>query len=472
VTGRADAWTYALPAPQAGPIHVRLTVGTNAYCSRFATFLDNEGGRLRAGAAAAPAGCAVCGDGVADAPAEECDDGNAAGDDGCSATCQLEDVSALCDGVPASPATTLDKTLVASGLTKPLYATSPPLDPRRVFIVEKAGTIRVVRDGVLLPTPFLDLTGEVSTAIEQGLIGLAFDPDYETNGYFYVSYTKPPSAFSGPCAVAMPPGGGDNVVARFRVSADPDVADESSRIELLTIDHPTTGHNGGMLAFGPDGFLYRSIGDGDAVGGDRCEAAENDLSPLGKLLRLDTTAAPPLDPVAAIWAKGLRNPWRFSFDRATGDLYLGDVGQGSREEVDWIPAPVAAGVDFQWDHMEGRACYEPAVGCDTSGTPPVLDYPHEPGCSVTAGYVYRGCAMPALHGRLFYTDYCDSVIRSFAGVSGGDAQDLRDHPDLTPGIANVVSFGEDARGELLMADFGDIAGSPGLGKVWRIVPGS
>jgi cysteine-rich repeat protein len=466
--GGGAAWGYALASAQAGPVDVRLTIGTHVYCARFTEFRDNAAGKLGAKDAPAPAACAFCGDGVAEAP-EECDDGNALGGDGCAADCRLEDASALCAGVPAGAGTALDKVLVASGLTRPVYVTSPPLDPHRLFIVEKAGTIRVVEHGVLLPTPFLDLSAQVSAGIEQGLLSMAFDPAYETNGFFYVSYTAAPSPFTGVCAVALP-GSGDNVVARFHVGADPNSADPTSQTLVVAVDQPDLNHNGGLITFGPsDGFLYFAVGDG-ANPGDPCEAAQNDLSPLGKLLRLDVHAPLPLDPVAAIWAKGFRNPWRFSLDRASGDLYVGDVGQALWEEVSVAPAAGIAGADFQWDEVEGRHCYEPAVGCDTSGTPPVLEYGHGPGCSVTGGYVYRGCALPDLHGRYFYTDYCDSLIRSFAGVSGGDAQNLLDHPELAPGLDAVISFGEDARGEIYLVDLGDIPGTPGRGEVYRIVP--
>lgn len=466
--GGGASWSYAVDAPQVGPIDLRLEIGANVYCARFVELERNERGRVIARDALAPPDCAVCGDGMATG-FEECDDGNTAGGDGCSATCQLEDATAVCAGVPATAGTTLDKVLVASGLTKPVYLTAPPLDPRRLFVVEHRGTIRVIRDGVLLPTPFLDLSGQISVGIEQGALSLAFDPDYETNGWVYVSYTAPTSTFSGPCAVASP-GGGDNVIARYHVGTDPDVADVASATVLVTVDQSTPTHNGGLVTFGPDGALYASIGDGGGIG-DPCEAAQNDLSPLGKLLRLDVSGPFPIDPVAAIWAKGLRNPWRFGFDRATGDLYVGDVGQNTWEEVSWVPAPVPANVNFQWDQMEGRHCYEPASGCDPSGTPPVLEYAHAQGCSVTAGYVYRGCALPDLRGRFFYSDYCDPTIRSFAGVAGGDAQSLATHPVLAPGLDAVVSFGEDARGEIYIVDFGDIPGTPGRGEIWRIVPG-
>jgi cysteine-rich repeat protein len=428
----------------------------------------------------------VCGNSVAEAPDEECDDGGTTPGDGCDAACQLESASpALCAGVPSTAGTALDAVLVADGFSSPVHVAAPRLDPNRIFVVEQGGTIRIVDNGVLLPAPFLDLGDDVPDTIsccgEQGLLALAFHPDYESNGFFYVSYTAPTSGPDG-CANL---GAGDNVLARFQVSGDPDVANEASKVELLRVPQPFTNHNGGNILFGPDGFLYMGIGDGGG-GGDPCEAGQNSMTALGKLLRVDVTATPPIDPTTVIWASGLRNPWRFSFDRGTADLYVGDVGQNAWEEVSFVAAPVSAGVNYQWDDCEGRHDFE--ASCPTAGTPPVLEYcnfgnadpmcssdpvavpAHQAGCSVTGGYAYRGCAMPDIAGQYFYSDICSGFIRSFEGVSSGNAQSLADHTaDVDPpgglSIGGVSSFGEDARGELYIVDYGD-------GEVFKLVPGS
>ncbi len=415
-----------------------------------------------------------CGDGIVEG-SEECDDGDTDDGDGCSATCQLENTSAICAGVPTAGGTDLDSVLVASGLASPVHLTAPPLDPNRLFIVEQPGRIRIIKNGSLLATPFLAIEGPVgSGGSEQGLLGLAFHPDYETNGRFFVDYTN---------------NAGDTVIARYEVSGDPDDADEGSEEILLTIDQPFANHNGGQLAFGPDGFLYVGMGDGGS-GGDPFEAGQDDGTLLAKLLRLDVDvdtapfyAVPPTnpdagagDPLGLIWAKGLRNPWRFSFDRANGDLYTGDVGQSAREEVDYQPGTSGGGENYGWNVFEGNLCSDPEpdfLDCpaDPEGagfTMPILEYDHGEGCSITGGFVYRGCAMPDLHGTYFYGDYCTAFVRTFT-VVGGVAQDEDDRTaDVAPGgglsIDNISSFGEDARGEVYVVDHD--------GDVFRIVPGS
>jgi cysteine-rich repeat protein len=421
-------------------------------------------------APAAPA----CGDGVVQGT-EECDDGGTAGGDGCSAACQLEDASALCAGVPAAAGTALASVLVASGLERPLHVTAPPLDPNRVFVVEQRGRIRIVKNGTLLVTPFLAIEGKVSCCGERGLLSVAFHPDYESNGRFFVNYTN----------VA-----GHTVIARYQVSGNPDVADAGSELVLLTVAQPFANHNGGLNAFGPDGYLYVGLGDGGSFN-DPLEAGQDGGTVLGKLLRLDVDVeTPPYhaapadnpDPGAAhpldlIWAKGLRNPWRFAFDRATGELYIADVGQNQWEEVNLQP-PATGGLNYGWDVFEGRHCFEPeplypAGMCPdppAGFTMPVLEYSHAAGCSVTGGFVYRGCRLPDLHGTYFYGDYCSAFIRTFKGVAGGDAQNLADRTaDLDPpgslSIDAISSFGEDARGELYVTDHDD-------GEVFKIVPGS
>ena len=343
---------------------------------------------------------------------------------------------------------------VAAGLDFPVYLTAPAGDPR-LFIVEKTGRIRIVKNGALTGTPFLDLSASVSGGSEQGLLGLAFDPQYATSGRFYVDYTD---------------ANGDTRIARFHVSADADVAETSSQEILLTIDQPYSNHNGGQLAFGPDGFLYVGMGDGGS-GGDPQGHGQNPNDLLGSLLRLDVSGAtgytvPPGNPYAGgggrgeVFSIGLRNPWRFSFDRQGGDLYIADVGQNEREEVDVSTAASGGGrgLNYGWNRMEGTACYN--GGCDRSGlTLPVIDYTHADGCSVTGGYVYRGQAVPAIAGTYFYADFCNGWVRSFR-YQNGQGGSPREWPMLKPG-GQVTSFGEDAAGELYILEAG--------GKVFQIV---
>jgi glucose/arabinose dehydrogenase len=359
--------------------------------------------------------------------------------------------------LPGAATVTLQE--VATGLDFPLFLTAPPGDATRLFVVEKTGRIRVIKNGALLAQPFLDLSGRVSGGSEQGLLGLAFHPQYAANGRFVVNYTN---------------SSGDTRISVFRVTANPDVADPSSEQVILAVAQPFANHNGGMVVFGPDGKLYLGLGDGGS-GGDPQGNGQSKGVLLGKILRVDVSGAGALSVPAdnpfvgqagsrtEIWSYGLRNPWRFSFDRAQGDLYIGDVGQNAREEVDVSPAAAGGGrgVNFGWNVMEGTACYAPSSGCNRSGlTPPVLDYDHADGCSVIGGYVYRGQAIPALRGRYFYADYCGGWVRSFL-AQGAVATDQRDWPSLRPG-GQVTSFGEDAGGELYVMT--------SSGKVYRIAP--
>lgn len=351
---------------------------------------------------------------------------------------------------------------VVTGLEFPVGLAAPPADAR-LFVLEKGGRIRIIENGSLGPT-FLDLRGRVSTGSEQGLLGLAFDPAYASNGRFVVNYTDP---------------SGDTRISAFHVSADPDAADAASESVLLAVDQPFDNHNGGQLAFGPDGDLYIGLGDGGS-GGDPNGNGQSLSTLLGKVLRVDLEGAqpyaiPPDNPFAAsagasvrgeIWSYGLRNPWRFSFDRATGDLYIGDVGQGNYEEIDISTAAAGAGrgLNFGWNRMEGTHCFPPDAGesCDRTGLIlPVLDYDHSQGCSVTGGYVYRGSAIPDLAGTYFYADFCGGWVRSFR-FSAGQAADRREWPDLSPG-GSITSFGEDAAGELYLLT--------SEGAVYRIVQG-
>jgi len=362
-------------------------------------------------------------------------------------------------GPPAVPDSTIGLRQVASGLTFPLYLTAPPDDMSRVFVVEKGGRIRVIRNDTLLDTPFLDLTGRVSTGGEQGLLGLAFHPGYAANRVFVVNYTNP---------------AGNTRIATFRATAVPEVADPSSEQVILAVDQPFANHNGGMLAFGPDGRLFIGLGDGGS-GGDPQGNGQNRNVLLGKILRLaiadDGTASVPGDnPFAGqagarpeIWSYGLRNPWRFSFDRTTGDLYIGDVGQNELEEINAATdaAQFGRGANYGWNIVEGTECFSPASGCDRTGlSAPVLVYGHGQGCSITGGYVYRGSAIPSLVGHYFYADYCAGWVRSFR-LAGPAPADEREWSTLRPG-GQIPSFGEDARGELYILSAG--------GTVHRIVP--
>ena len=343
---------------------------------------------------------------------------------------------------------------IATGLDFPLYLTSPPGDGR-LFVVEKGGVIRVIKDGAVLDAPFLDITSIVrSTEGEAGLLGLAFFPDYATSGRFVVHYTD----VSGASRISM-----------FRASADPDRADATESL-VLEVTRPERAHFGGQLVFGPDGMLYIGLGDGGDSDGGRGQSL-SDL--LGSILRIDVTSASPYtvpadNPFVAtpnahpeIWSYGLRNPWRFSFDRANGDLYLADVGESQWEEVNYGGAADGAGkgINYGWSRMEGRHCSQ--EGCDQTGiTLPVLEYGHNDGCSITGGYVYRGTALPALQGKYFYSDLCLGWVHSFR-MEGGAAVEETDWPALQPG-GLVTSLGEDAAGELYILTR--------QGGVYKIVP--
>lgn len=361
-------------------------------------------------------------------------------------------------GTPPPAATGARLREVAIGLESPLFLTSPPGDLNRQFIVEKTGRIRILRDEALVPTPFLDISGKVSNGSEQGLLGLAFHPQYAGNGLFVVNYTNT---------------SGDTRVSLFRVSADPDRADAGSEQVILAVDQPFSNHNGGMVAFGPDGKLYLGLGDGGS-GGDPQHNGQSRNTLLGKILRIEVSATgqvsvPSDNPFVGqsgirpeIWSFGLRNPWRFSFDRSTGDLYIGDVGQNAREEIDVATdvAQFGRGRNYGWNIMEGSACFS-GGSCDRNGlTLPVLEYGHSEGCSVTGGYVYRGTALGAFAGHYFYADYCEGWVRSFR-LSGTGVTEQQDWPSLRPG-GQILSFGEDARGELYILS--------GSGRVFRIEP--
>ena len=359
---------------------------------------------------------------------------------------------------------------------QPTFLTHAPGRPGELYVVGRTGTVTIRRDGAFLPTPFLDLRDRVRTGSERGLLGFAFHPDFETNGLVYAHYSSSVVTNCGVldrdhCAI----------LAEYQLSADPDVVDPGSERVLLEVGQPNGNHDGGWLAFGPDGLLYMGLGDGGG-GGDPDETGQDPTLLLGSILRIDPTpdpggapyTVPPDNPFAGdpvnreeIYAWGLRNPWRNSFDRETGDFYIADVGQNEWEEVNVLNAVEGAGLglNFGWNTVEGTHCYDPPAGCDMAGlTLPAVEYPHEGAfCSgsITGGYVYRGCRMPFLHGTYFFADYCLDRISSFVwdGAAATDLQLTRS--DLAE-ATQIVSWGEDSEGELwvLEAD----------GDAWRIVP--
>jgi len=326
---------------------------------------------------------------------------------------------------------------IANGLAQPVFLTHAGDSSGRLFIIEKPGTIRILQDGELLPTPFLNIVGQVdSEKSERGLLGLAFHPNYAENGRFFIDYTDL---------------NGNTVIAGLQVSADPNIADPDSQQILLTITQPYANHNGGMIAFGPDSYLYIGMGDGGS-GGDPQGNAQNPDSLLGKILRIDVDSASPYgipegnSPTGRpeIWALGLRNPWRFSFDRATGDLFIGDVGQNQWEEIDILPAGILGGINLGWNYIEGTHSYEGTPPAGVEFISPVIEYQHGGGsCSVTGGYVYRG-SLPEWQGIYLYGDYCTGKIWGALANPDGTWQTT----ELFATNLNLVSFGEDQAGEL------------------------
>jgi glucose/arabinose dehydrogenase len=365
--------------------------------------------------------------------------------------------AATTTGDPAAAARTGVRLVRIGSFDSPLYVTSPPADHRRLLVVQQGGKIRVVRGGTTLSTPFLDVTDRVTDSGEQGLLGLAFAPDYATSGLFYIYYTGTDQR--------------EHLVEYHRSTADR--ADPASAREVFVHDDPEPNHNGGDLVFGPDGDLYVGTGDGGGANdqhGTRGNA--QDLgSPLGKILRIDPRAdgdrpftVPPSNPFVnrpgarpEVFAYGLRNPWRFSFDRVTGDLTIGDVGQDAVEEIDFAPRGRARGRNFGWRPFEGnrRNFDEPAPGA----VKPVITQTHRDGwCSITGGYVVRDRAVPALYGRYVYGDYCKGQIRSArlsAGRAAGDARVAG-----LPTVPSLDSFGEDAGGRVYVVS--------GNGPVYRL----
>ena len=332
----------------------------------------------------------------------------------------------------------------------------------RLFIVYKSGFIRIFESGVLLPTPFLDISGLVSGGSEQGLLGIAFDPDYLSNRFFYVNYTGRTPAGAGNTRDTR-------IVAYQRDVGDPNIADPAANQLLLSIGQPETNHNGGQIHFGQDGYLYIGMGDGGGAG-DNHGAIGNGQDPqalLGKMLRLEVDgfnayAIPPDNPFVGdpttldeIWALGLRNPWRFSFDRSTGDMYIGDVGQNVLEEIDFQPATSLGGENYGWRLKEGTQCFNPSTNCDPGGlTDPVQEYSHGGNpfrCSISGGYVYRGVDIPALDGFYIYGDFCSaqywSLRETMAGWENNEFQVFVNDSALSSSD-DITAFGEDSQGEL------------------------
>jgi glucose/arabinose dehydrogenase len=359
--------------------------------------------------------------------------------------------------VPGIPA--LTARLVASGFVDPLDLQSVSGDDERLYVVEQRGRIRVVRNGQVLGETFLDISDRIRTGGERGLLGLAFHPQFGTNRRFFINYTNR---------------SGDTHIAEL-TAASADRADPATERVLLVVPQPFANHNGGGLAFGNDGRLYIALGDGGG-GGDPLEAGQDLGTLLGKILRVDVDAGapyavPPDNPFLStngaepeIWAYGLRNPFRIGFDRSTGDLYIGDVGQGAREEIDVGLASRGGGENYGWNITEGTLCFDPPDGCDRAGlTMPVLEYSHGEGCSVTGGVVYAGCRMPDLVGIYFYGDFCSGFVRSFRLVDGV-ATDHRDWTADLQGIGSISSFGTDPPGEVHAVDYD--------GEVYRLEPRS
>ena len=367
--------------------------------------------------------------------------------------------------VPANPPPLANITLSLvkrwSGFSQPLYLTAARGDSGRIFVVEKGGRIKVIRNGQVLQRTYLDISARVSKGGEQGLLGLAMAPNFRANGRFYVNYTDLK---------------GDTVVVRYRANQPFSDAPSFTSQVIMKIPQPYANHNGGCLQFGPDGYLYIGMGDGGS-GGDPQNRAQNPGTRLGKMLRIDVGEAPgatsvpatyripPTNPFVGraghwpeIFALGLRNPWRFSFDRSTGDLWIGDVGQNAREEIDFLPKG-QSGANFGWNRFEGRATYPPGSPPPPNPSrfrPPVIDIAHPAAESITGGYMYRGTASPVLKGTYVYGDF---VTGKIWGLRRGATVANRLFLDTTLGIA---SFGEDSAGELFLCDMNG-------GAIYRVI---
>ncbi|MEM5787000.1 MAG: PQQ-dependent sugar dehydrogenase [Syntrophobacteraceae bacterium] len=334
---------------------------------------------------------------------------------------------------------------IASGLDSPTSITTAPDNSGRLFVTLQRGRVMILK-GDRPASMFLDLSSLVSCCGERGLLSIAFHPDYSRNGFFFVNYTDKK---------------GDTVVARYRVSSNPDRGDRASAQVILRADQPYPNHNGGLVLFGPDRYLYIGMGDGGSAG-DPGNRAQNLGTLLGKMLRIDVNgpsaySIPPDNPFLdnpsakpEIWAYGLRNPWKFSFDRQTGDMLIADVGQDKLEEVNFQPAASKGGENYGWRLMEGSRCFNPATNCNQGDLVlPITEYAHPLGCSITGGFVYRGKSIPALQGVYLYGDYCSGIIWGARPVSGGkwEARQVAETP------YRISTFGEDSEGEVYFADY-------------------
>ncbi len=342
----------------------------------------------------------------------------------------------------------LDTETIATGMGAPLLVTFAPGDAERVFVVNQNGKIHLIKNDVLLSQPFLDITALTGRFGERGLLGLAFHPQYATNGWFFINYTD---------------ASGDTQVVRYTVSSNPDVADSASATPILTLAQPFSNHNGGCIRFGPDGYLYIATGDGGS-GGDPGNRAQNGQVLLGKMLRLDVDhglpyTIPPTNPFVQdpavrdeIWALGLRNPWRFNFDPLTGDMYIADVGQNQWEYVHFEPAGDPGGRNYGWRIVEGSHCFNPSVGCNMTGLEmPIYEYGHAGSpfhCGIIGAEVYRGRSMASMHGRFFFSDICSTQLWSFRYTPGIGVQDFVDHTAESGIHGSGTSLGVDFDGEL------------------------
>jgi len=356
---------------------------------------------------------------------------------------------------------------LVAGLRYPVDINHAADGSGRLFVIEQEGRIKIINNGTVVSIPFLNIGDRVQCCGERGLLGVAFHPDYQTNGYFYVNYTSKQRA--GVAAL------GDTIIARYEVSAEnSDLADADSESIILIVSQPYSNHNAGKLLFSPnDGYLYIPLGDGGS-GGDPGNRAQNPLNLLGKILRIDVDSGSPYDippdnpfvdapdTLEEIWALGLRNPWRFSFDRLTGDMYIGDVGQRTWEEIDYQAATSPGGINYGWRCREGAHNYDFSGECDTLVlTDPIIEYGRDKGYSVTGGFVYRGAKYPALYGQYFYADYGTGRIWTIhkLGVNSWSIPDL----ELDTGFS-ISTFGEDESGELYFAHR-----SSSNGIIYRII---
>ena len=364
---------------------------------------------------------------------------------------------------------------IANGFTKPVYVCQPPGENDRLFVLEQKGIIKIIKNGKTVRKPYADLRNRIHNPItpgdERGLLGLAFHANYQNNGFVYINYSDKND---------------HTIVSRFKVASDPDRLDTKSEKVLIKLKQPFSNHNGGHMEFGPDGYLYISVGDGGKWG-DPYNNAQNLGNLFGKILRIDVDTGDPYaipddnpfnnneDAKDEIWLYGLRNVWRFSFDWGKGDVYLGDVGQDLWEEIDFVAAENAGGQNFGWRVMEGNHCYNPKEDCEPTGVLPIFEYPNdanymkiltgmdEPnvdGCSVTGGYVYRGSAISELQGTYFFADYCSGNIWTFKEKNGKATEFQNRTEEISlggGGFTNYISsFGEDNNGELYIVDYNGI----------------